>query len=193
MGKEMLLQKTEAWVKAVMAENDPAHDPEHAVRVVRLTQRLCKAYGWADVFRAELLAWLHDMDDDKLRSNRGIAAVETFLRQIGVAPEDVEFVLRGIPYISYRKHPKLDDSIPLEIRIVQDADRIDAMGAMGAARTFAYGGAKNRSLSESLQHFDDKLLRLYPLLSTEEGKAIAKSRHEFLVFFYQQFREEEIT
>ena len=73
---------------------------------------------------------------------------------------------------------------------MQDADRIDAMGAVGIARTFAYGGAKGRPLSDSLAHFDEKLLRLYDLLSTEEGKRLAKPRHDFLQAFYRQFYEE---
>lgn len=191
MDREAILQKTEAWVKSAMEENDPAHDPGHVSRVAQLTRMLCHAEPGADAFRAELLAWLHDMNDDKLSSNRGLAAVEAFLCSQGVTPEDAAFVCGGIPYISYRKHPKLEDSVPLEIRIVQDADRIDAMGAIGIARTFAYGGAKKRSLGESLQHFDEKLLRLYDLLSTDSAKAMAQSRHEFLLQFYRRFREEE--
>ena len=78
----------------------------------------------------------------------------------------------------------------MEIRIVQDADRIDAIGAVGIARTFAFGGAKNRSLDDSLDHFDEKLLLLYDLLSTEEAKRIALPRHQFLQAFYKQYKEE---
>ena len=191
MEQAVLLEETAKWVSAAMAENDPAHDPKHVCRVVALTRQLCAACKRADSFRAELLAWLHDMNDDKLSSNRGLVAVEVFLRSTGISEEDLQFVLRGIPYISFRKHPKLDDRVPLEIRIVQDADRIDAIGAIGIARTFAFGGAKNRSLDDSLDHFDEKLLLLYDLLSTEEAKVIAKPRHDFLVQFYQQFREEQ--
>ena len=71
-----------------------------------------------------------------------------------------------------------------------DADRIDAVGAVGIARTFAYGGAKGRSLADSLTHFDEKLLLLYDLLNTEEAKRIAKPRYEFLKEFYARFQEE---
>ena len=190
MKKEQILQKTADWVNTAMAENDPAHDPEHVLRVVRLTGQLCQKMPQADPFRAELLAWLHDMNDDKLTSNRGLEAVAVCLQTVGAAEEDIAFVLQGIPYISYRKHPKLSEDLPLEIRIVQDADRIDAMGAMGIARTFAYGGAKGRSLEESLQHFDEKLLLLYDLLSTDAARELARPRHEFLVNFYQQFKAE---
>ena len=190
MEQTAILKATADWVIAAMGENDPAHAPQHVERVVQLTKRLCAVYPSADPFRAELLAWLHDMNDDKLSSDRGLGAVEAFLRSIGTGEAEIRFVLAGIPYISYRKHPKLDSSTPMEIRIVQDADRIDAMGALGVARTFAYGGANDRSLEESLQHFNEKLLRLYDLLSTEEAKVIAKPRHEFLVSFYRQFRRE---
>ena len=190
MKREQILQITAQWVNAAMAENDPAHDPDHVQRVVQLTKKLCVAEPSADPFRAELLAWLHDMNDDKLTSNRGLEAVAEYLQAAGAGEEEIAFVLQGIPYISYRKHPRLSSDIPLEIRIVQDADRIDAMGAMGIARTFAYGGAKGRSLEESLQHFDEKLLLLYDLLSTDAARELARPRHEFLVNFYQQFKAE---
>ena len=133
---------------------------------------------------------MHDLQDDKLRSNMGSGAVADFLRSVGAPEADVAFVTEGMPYISYRKHPRLSPEIPLEIRIVQDADRLDAMGAVGIARTFAYGGAKGRSLEDSLAHFDEKLLRLYDLLSTEEAKKLAKPRWEFLREFYSRFKAE---
>ena len=144
----------------------------------------------ADSFRAELLAWLHDLSDDKLASNLGPSAIHEFLKKIGTENADIQFVLKGIPYISYRKHPKLSPDVPLEIRMVQDADRIDAMGAIGIARTFAYGGAKGRSLQESLAHFDEKLLKLYDLLSTDTARELALTRRDFLRQFYHQFRQE---
>jgi uncharacterized protein len=185
-----ILQKVKQFVLSEMAENDAAHDGEHILRVVALTRRLCAAYPQANAFRAELLAWLHDMNDDKLASNIGKGSVAAFLRSISVSQEDIGFIEEALPYISYRKYPKLPPEISLEIRIVQDADRIDAMGAVGIARTFAYGGAKKRSLGESLAHFDEKLLLLYDLLSTEEGKKIALPRYEFLKAFYAQYKSE---
>ena len=190
MNRESILQMVRQFVEAEMANNDAAHDRDHVGRVVELTKTLCRAYPQADGFRAELLAWLHDMNDDKLSSNVGVVRVSDFLRSCHTPEEDVRFIAAAIPYISYRKHPRLTEDVPLEIRIVQDADRIDAMGAVGVARTFAYGGAKQRSLTDSLQHFDEKLLRLYDLLSTEEAKRIAQPRHAFLQAFYNQYRAE---
>lgn len=185
-----ILAKVRGFVLDAMGENDPAHDGDHVQRVVKTALEICRAYPGANLFRTQLLAWLHDMNDDKLDSNVGLGAVTDLLRSIGTPEADIAFVAEGLPYISYRKHPKLGAGIPLEIRIVQDADRIDAMGAIGIARTFAYGGARGRTLENSLAHFDEKLLRLYDLLSTQEGKRLAKPRHDFLCAFYAQFRAE---
>ncbi len=184
------MAKVQGFVLGAMGENDPAHDADHVKRVVKNALRICGAYPQANVFRIQLLAWLHDMNDDKLDSNVGIGAVTVFLRRIGTPEADIAFVAGGLPYISYRKHPKLDADVSLEIRIVQDADRIDAMGAIGIARTFAYGGAHGRALENSLAHFDEKLLRLYDLLNTEEARRLAKPRHDFLRAFYTQFQAE---
>jgi uncharacterized protein len=185
-----ILQKTREYVLSQMAKNDAAHDADHVLRVVALTETLCKAYPQANAFRAQLLAWLHDLSDDKLNSNVGASSVAQVLESWAVEEGDIRFLTEALPYISYRKHPKLSPEVALEIRIVQDADRMDAMGAVGIARTFAYGGAKGRSLENSLAHFDEKLLRLYDLLSTEEAKRIALPRHRFLQAFYAQFAEE---
>lgn len=181
-----ILQKTRGLVLQIMTANDAAHDMAHIDRVVKTACVLAQGTG-ADAMRTQMLALLHELEDDKLCSNIGQASVETLLRQLDLPQEEIDFLLLGIPYISYRKHPRLETDIPLEIRIVQDADRIDAMGALGIARTFAYGGARGRTLEESLQHFDDKLLKLYDLLTVPEAKAMAKERHEFLKAFYQQF------
>ena len=190
MNAAYILQETQEFVLSEMEKNDAAHDREHVYRVVALAKTLCRTYPQADGFRTELLAWLHDMSDDKLSSNVGVERVSEFLRRCHTPEEDIRFVTEAIPYISYRKHPHLSEEVPLEIRIVQDADRIDAMGAVGVARAFAYGGAKHRSLADSLMHFDEKLLRLYDLLSTEEAKRIARPRHDFLQVFYAQYRAE---
>lgn len=187
--QQKILDAVSRFSRAAMAQNDPAHDSAHVERVVRLTQNLSARCG-ADAYRTQLLAWLHDLNDDKLASDLGTASIEGFLKKIGVEKSDIDFVLQGIPYISYRKYPKLTPDIPLEIRLVQDADRLDAMGAIGIARTFAYGGARGRSLEESLAHFDEKLLRLYDLLSTDAARELAAQRRDLLRQFYDQFKEE---
>ena len=188
--KEEILQKVEAFVVDAMGINDPAHDGDHIKRVVTLTRKLLTFYPQANAFRTELLAWLHDMQDDKLAAQAETASLADHLQAIGAEKEDIDFALSAIPYISYRKHPKLPEGTPIEICIVQDADRLDAMGAIGIARTFAYGGAKGRLLGESLAHFEDKLLLLYDLLSTPEARELAKPRLALLQDFYHQYKEE---
>lgn len=81
-------------------------------------------------------------------------------------------------------------SLTPEGKIVQDADRLDAMGAVGIARTFAYGGEHGRSMQESVQHFYDKLLRLKGLMNTETGKQMAEKRHAFLEQFLSEYKQE---
>lgn len=188
--KEEILQKVEAFVVDAMGANDPAHDGDHIKRVVTLTRKLLTFYPQANAFRTELLAWLHDMQDDKLAAQAETASLADCLQTIGAEKEDIDFALSAIPYISYRKHPKLPEGTPIEICIVQDADRLDAMGAIGIARTFAYGGAKGRPLGESLAHFEEKLLLLYDLLSTPEARELAKPRLALLQEFYHQYKEE---
>ncbi len=189
MEKEKILAQTQVFAENVMANNDTAHNCGHLARVVKIALELAQKSD-ADLFRVQMLAFLHEMNDDKLSSNVGLLVVEKFLQGIGLPQGEIEFLQMGIPYISFRKHPKLSEELPLEIRLVQDADRIDAMGAVGIARTFAYGGAKGRTLTESLAHFDEKLLKLYDLLSTSTGKAFAQKRYDFLKSFYRQFQEE---
>lgn len=190
LSQEEIMAKVRAFAQEAMAGNDSAHDSGHVERVARLARSLCADCAGADLFRTELLAWVHDLSDDKLASNLGSGSVAAFLTQIGTPAEDVRFVLEGMPYISYRKYPKLSPDAALEVRLVQDADRMDAMGAIGIARTFAYGGAKGRSLEDSLAHFDDKLLKLYDLLSTDAAREMARSRRDFLRQFYEQFLRE---
>lgn len=190
MSNHPVLERIRSYVTVEMGQNDPAHDGAHVERVVKLTRTLCDMYPEADAYRAELLAWIHDMSDDKLSTNHGAESLRELLLSFGAKEEDAAYVTEALPYISYRKYPRLGPEVDLEIRMVQDADRIDAMGAIGIGRTFAFGGAKNRPLEESLRHFDEKLLKLYDLLGTEGGKILAKSRFEFLRSFYRQFQME---
>ncbi len=188
-----ILERVRNYISEEMAANDPAHDTAHVERVVKLTHDICSFYPEANSYYALLLALLHDMQDDKLQSNKGSDTLKETLISLGLTEEDMAFVMEGIPYISYRKYPKLEPDVALEIRIVQDADRIDAMGAIGIARTFAFGGAKGRPLEESIRHFDEKLLHLYDLLGTEVGKELALPRFTFLKEFYNRFQEENIS
>ena len=189
--KEEILQKVGAFVVDAMGINDPAHDGDHIKRVVTLTRKLLTFYPQANAFRTELLAWLHDMQDDKLAAQAETASLADCLQTIGAEKEDIDFVLSAIPYISYRKHPKLPEGTPIEICIVQDADRLDAMGAIGIARTFAFGGERGRSIEDSVQHFYDKLLLLKDEMNTEAGRQMAEERHDFMEQFLVELKKEQ--
>ena len=116
----------------------------------------------------------------------------SFLKTNGVDDKEIEFIVRIINSVSFSKNKgQIPDS--LEGMIVQDADRLDAMGAIGIARTFAYGGRHGRSLESSLAHFHEKLLLLSEGLNTSKAREMAAPRHAFLESFIEQFNAENNT
>lgn len=115
-----------------------------------------------------LTALLHDADDHKLFDTKDNSNARSFLTAYGVAPDRIERIIAAINAVSFSQNRgRKPDSI--EGKIVQDADRLDAIGAVGIARTFAYGGEHGRSLNASIGHFHDKLLRLKDEMNTETG------------------------
>lgn len=191
---ENILQKTRNYVQEKMQNNDPGHDYLHVQRVVLLSKEIAEHESDVNMFVCEMIALLHDMYDDKLKSNMSIDALSNFLDIILVPTLDKEKILEGISYISFRKYPYQNPTFPIEVQIVQDADRIDAIGAIGIARTFSYGGVHHRTFygeeNSTIAHFEEKLLLLYDRLNTAHAKKIAKERHTFLQAFYQQFLKE---
>ena len=113
----------------------------------------------------------------------------TFLKDNGISKDRIEEIVTIINSVSFSKNKgKTPETI--EAKIVQDADRLDAMGAIGVARTFAYGGKKGRSLEDSVQHFYDKLLLLRDTLNTDEARFLADKRHAFMEQFLEELKEE---
>jgi len=191
------LKDIREYVFQKMQGMDPAHSYDHIQRVVGITRQLCKEYVKVDASLAEMIALLHEMCDDKLFSESQVSETVSLLERLGIGEDQIRRILESIQLISFRKHPVLDNSVSLEVRIVQDADRIDAIGAIGIARTFAYGGARGLPLYETgdnrqgvIRHFDEKLLKIYDLLNTEAGKRFAGSRNEFMKTFYLNFLQE---
>ncbi len=153
---------------------------------------------------------MHDIPDDKLHDNEetGLALLDTWFRRNNLPSFQVREIKQIIDSISYSEGQTVLPSI--EAKIVQDADRIDALGAIGIARTFAYGGKKGQLLydpaisvrdsmnkeeyrngkSTSIHHFHEKLLKLTDMLHTDTAKAIAKERHQYMQQFLQQFNKE---
>jgi tRNA nucleotidyltransferase/poly(A) polymerase len=137
----------------------------------------------------KMAALLHDVDDPKLFKTKNNANARTFLATIGITGALADQICETINAVSFSQNKgKRPETI--EAMIVQDADRLDAMGAIGIARTFAYGGEHGRPLADSIKHFYDKLLLLKDLMNTETGKKIAEKRHKYLLGFLKELEDE---
>ena len=185
------------YARGIFAGDGSGHDLDHTLRVFRLATRIAEAEG-ANVADVQIAALLHDVDDHKLSPETAEeqGRARTFLHSYNVSPERAERILRMIAQVSFSRNTCPPDT--LEGRCLQDADRLDAMGAIGIARTFAYGGSKGRRLHDpsgedkttSVQHFYDKLLRLEGLMNTETGRKLAKDRHVYMEEFLRRFYAE---
>lgn len=193
MNKQEVLDYARSFVSDQMAQNDVGHDYSHVQRVLKLARAIAAGEPECDLFLVELVALLHDIDDHKLRTDEN--TLTDFLRTLPVDGALREKIRLCTGYVSYSKHPVPDPDIPLEARIVQDADRLDALGAVGIARTFAYTGAKRRPFygegrDTALAHFEEKLCHLSEALNTPGAKKIAAQRQAYLNEFYEQFNAE---
>ena len=139
---------------------------------------------------AALAALLHDADDHKLFNTKNNANARAFLEAHQVTLQTIERICGVINSVSFKQNKGKAPDTP-EGKVVQDADRLDAMGAIGVARAFAYGGEHGRSMADSVQHFYDKLLRLKELMNTDTGRQMAEQRHAFLEAFLKEYYEEE--
>lgn len=195
MNRLEVLENTHKFIKNNFSGEATGHDYFHVKRVVDNALEIAKAEN-ADLFLVEISAWLHDVGDYKLHD--GFDQSEELVRQFLVTqniPEDL--IVKVNEIISQVSFSKGNQATSIEAQIVQDADRLDALGAIGIARAFAYGGSKGRELWNpdepeltTVQHFYDKLLKLKNLLNTVTAKNIAAKRHDFLEKFLIQFYEE---
>lgn len=202
-----LLEKTLLYIKEKFENDYSGHDYYHSVRVYKLAYSICKKEN-ADLEIVQLAALLHDVDDYKLFDGKAGACTnaEAFLKENKVSGAKINTICSIISSISFKgTDTKIPESI--EGKIVQDADRLDAIGAIGIARTFAYGGSRNRSMhipdekprdnmnfqeystsnGTSINHFYEKLLKLKDLMNTETAKKIAESRHKYMEDFLSEF------
>ena len=187
-----IIQEAMDFARDIFVGDFGGHDFDHTLRVYRMALRIAKDEG-ADIRITGLAALLHDVDDHKLspETSTDLKRASDFLHSHGVAAETAERILRIISQVSF-SGGKVPDT--LEGKCVQDADRLDAMGAIGIARTFAYGGSKGRRLHEpagkdkttSVQHFYDKLLRLESLMNTETARKLARDRHVFMELYLER-------
>ena len=192
-----MIERAIEYVKAIFDGDGSGHDFDHTMRVYRMADRIAREES-ADLRIVALAALLHDVDDRKLspetyeHKDRAVA----FLRRNGMNDTDIQKIVSIISQISFSSGYGRPDTV--EGMCVQDADRLDAMGAIGIGRAFAFGGSRGRRMhdpqwqerSSSIQHFYDKLLLLKDLMNTETGRRLAQERDLFMRTFLEQFYAE---
>ena len=189
MSKDTIISEASDYVRELFAGNSDGHGADHTMRVYRNAQKIMEAYPEADDFIVSLSALLHDADDHKLFNTENNLNARLFMEKNDLPPDTIEQICRTINSVSFSKNRGRSPET-LEGKIVQDADRLDAIGAIGIARTFAYGGNAGRPLEDSIKHFYDKLLLLKNEMNTEAAKDIAQKRHEYMTGFLEEYFEE---
>lgn len=207
-----VINNTITFVKTTLRNAEGGHDWFHIQRVLNTAITIVKREN-ANEFVVQLGALLHDIADSKFHNGDetvGPKIAREFLFSQNVDSSVIEHVVNIINAVSYKGGHNSSTFNSLELQIVQDADRLDALGAIGIARTFNYGGYKNRTLYDpdvkpnlnmtkeeykasnapTLNHFYEKLLLLKDLMNTETGISLAKKRHEFMKLYLDQFLKE---
>lgn len=179
----------EAYIRALFRGNSGGHDAEHSMRVYRNALQIASMEPNCDMEIVSLAALLHDVDDHKLFHTENNAHARSFLREYGLPEERIDLICDTINAVSFSqnrgKKPKT-----IEGQIIQDADRLDALGAIGIARTFAYGGENGRTMESSIRHFHEKLLLLKDEMNTPVARKIAEERHSFIISFLDELEDE---
>lgn len=198
------LQSCISFVKESLAQAESGHDWWHIVRVWNTAMHLASKYD-CHIFIVGLGVLFHDIADPKFHDGDkqiGAQKTEIFLKEIKVEKTILKKVIEIVRFSSFSSRNELINPPDyIEFQIVQDADRLDAMGAIGIARAFNYGGYKNNPLylpeisdyeknTSTIQHFHDKLFHLKELMNTSEAKIIAEERHDFMLTFINKFKNE---
>ncbi|WP_461642267.1 HD domain-containing protein [Labilibaculum euxinus] len=212
MNKEHIIGRTVEFVKQTLVDAEGGHDWWHIYRVWKSAKELAKTEK-VDLFVVELGALLHDIADSKFNGGDeeiGPRLAREFLSSLSVDEQTILHVENIINNISFKGGKEAQKFKSLELDVVQDADRMDAIGAIGIARTFNYGGHKNREIynpgispnlnmskeeyknsdAPTINHFYEKLLLLKDRMNTNAGKAMAEKRHAFMQEYLNQFYQE---
>ena len=187
---DQLIEKAQKYIRELFRGNSGGHDANHSLRVYSLAMRIADTQPECDRTVVALAALLHDADDYKLFNTTDNANARAFLQENGIKTDTVELICEAINGVSFSKNRTKAPST-IEGQIVQDADRLDALGAIGIARTFAFGGEHGRSIESTIDHFHQKLLLLKDGMNTPAAKAIAQERHAFLEEFLRRYEREE--
>ena len=212
MTHQEIIDQTIKFVKKTLANAEGGHDWWHIYRVWQLAKKIATTEK-TNLLVVELGALLHDIADAKFNNgdeNIGPKKAREFLQSISVEEELIAHVEKIIQHISFKGGNFEQAFNSTELAVVQDADRLDAMGAIGIARTFNYGGFKNRAIynpniqpnlnmskeeyknstAPTINHFYEKLLLLKDRMNTTTGKAMAKHRHNYMEQFLEEFYKE---
>lgn len=184
-----MMKEAVQYVRSLYAGNSDGHGFDHTMRVYRLAMEIADSVENCDRRIAALAAILHDADDPKLFSTEGNANARRFLTAQQLSSEQIERICDVINAVSFSRNRGKRPADP-ESMVVQDADRLDAIGAVGIARTFAYGGKHGRPLESSVQHFHEKLLLLRDLMNTPRAKELAEARHRFMEYYLTEWERE---
>lgn len=212
MTEDQIIEKTIDFVKKTLNGAEGGHDWFHIERVYKNAQLIAKDEH-VDHLIVALGSLLHDIADSKFHNGNetvGPKVATKFLEDLKVQEDVIQHVIKIIENISFKGGNITQKFKSLELDVVQDADRIDAIGAIGIARCFNYGGFKNMALynpeiapnltmtkeeyktstAPTINHFYEKLLLLKDRMNTETGKKIALERHQFMHTFLKQFYQE---
>ncbi|PCI35700.1 MAG: phosphohydrolase [Flavobacteriaceae bacterium] len=212
MTHQNILLKTQEFVQKTLKDTEGGHDWFHILRVWNNAKLIAKSEP-VNLFIVELGALLHDIADAKFHNGDetvGPKVAREFLESLEVNEEDIAHVEQIITNISYKGGNFNQTFSSPELAVIQDADRLDAIGAIGIARCFNYGGFKNRAMynpditpkldmtkeeykkstAPTINHFYEKLLLLKDRMNTETGKKIAQERHHYMEGFLNQFYAE---
>lgn len=200
----MMWEKLAPYLETYYNQYDGSHDMAHIERVYENADRLLNHYPEANRHLVTFAVGLHDVEDKKYATENSAAFMAYIFETFAISPEEQLKIRTIIEQVSFSGGAQADS---LEAQIVQDADRLDAIGAVGIARTFAFGGSKNRKLYDhkeveaywdgqplkngsSVTHFYEKLLKLKELMNTEQARQMAEDRHQFMELFLNQLYEE---
>ena len=189
LDNERLIQDTKDYIAEVFKNNVGGHDAAHSLRVYKNALLIAEKEPSCNLAVVTLAALLHDVDDHKLFDTENNANARAFMEGKNVPDKLIEEICEVINAVSFSKNRGRQPET-IEGMVVQDADRLDALGAIGIARTFSYGGEHGRSLEDSIKHFYDKLLLIKGQLNTDTAKEIASKRHAFLKNFLEEYKAE---
>lgn len=205
-----ILKQTEQFVFQLLKKDASGHDWWHIHRVRNLAlQMAAEEPGEVDAFICEMAALLHDVPDEKLNETpeAGEKKLTDWLNQLSLTQAEKESLLFIVLNLSYKGGTNKIEMTSIEGKLVQDADRLDAIGAIGIARTMAYSGSRGRLIHDpskmpregvsyeeyrsgedtAIMHFYEKLLKLKDRMNTQTGRSFAENRHQFMEQFLQEF------